>query len=64
MYKLAYEFTGNNKGPVILFLHGFLGSRRDWDDVVPNFNDKYHCLLLDLPGHGVAIWLVIPWAAG
>jgi 2-succinyl-6-hydroxy-2,4-cyclohexadiene-1-carboxylate synthase len=52
MYELAYELTGNSKGPVIVFIHGFLGSRRDWDDIVPYFKDSYHCLLLDLPGHG------------
>jgi 2-succinyl-6-hydroxy-2,4-cyclohexadiene-1-carboxylate synthase len=52
MHALAHEFQGNKKGPVILFLHGFLGSRRDWEDVIPYFKDKYNCLLLDLPAHG------------
>jgi 2-succinyl-6-hydroxy-2,4-cyclohexadiene-1-carboxylate synthase len=52
MYELSYEFKGNSKGPVILFLHGFLGNKQDWYDVIPYLKDKYHCLLVDLPAHG------------
>ena len=52
MDEIAYEFKGNKNGPVILFIHGFLGSRKDWYDIIPYFKDQYHCLLIDLPAHG------------
>ena len=51
MHELTHEFKGNKKGPVILFLHGFLGNKKDWYDIIPYLKDKYNCLLLDLPGH-------------
>jgi 2-succinyl-6-hydroxy-2,4-cyclohexadiene-1-carboxylate synthase len=38
--------------PLILFLHGFLGSKNDWDDVRPAFEDSFDTMAIDLPGHG------------
>ena len=39
--------------PALLFLHGFLGSGRDWTEVAEAFPD-YPCILVDLPGHGLS----------
>ena len=47
-----YLIGADRTKPVILFLHGFLGSRGDWIDLVKPFSDDYRCLLVDLPGHG------------
>ena len=38
--------------PSILFLHGFMGSGRDWNTVTESFKNKFNCLTIDLPGHG------------
>ncbi len=38
--------------PTIVFLHGFLGSHRDFDGLRSNLPDPYDRLALDLPGHG------------
>ncbi len=38
--------------PAILFLHGFLGSKNDWDNIRPAFEDSFHTIAIDLPGHG------------
>jgi 2-succinyl-6-hydroxy-2,4-cyclohexadiene-1-carboxylate synthase len=38
--------------PVLLLLHGFMGSRHDWDDLVEYFSGTYRLLTVDLPGHG------------
>ena len=38
--------------PAILFLHGFFGSRNDWDPIRPQFEDSFHTIAIDLPGHG------------
>ncbi len=40
------------KKPVILFLHGFMGSGNDWHAVVKNLAGNFTCLAPDLPGHG------------
>ena len=43
---------GNPDDPVILFLHGFLGSLQDWLEISQKLASSYRCLLIDLPGHG------------
>lgn len=43
---------GNRKQPSLLFLHGFMGSSEDWLSLLPYFKTRYHCILIDLPGHG------------
>ncbi|MGL5948635.1 MAG: 2-succinyl-6-hydroxy-2,4-cyclohexadiene-1-carboxylate synthase [Aeromonas sp.] len=37
--------------PVLVFLHGFLGDRHDWQRVITKLPDCT-CVALDLPGHG------------
>ena len=54
-YKWEYVQRGPNAGPVILFLHGFLGSSRDWDKIVSSLSSTYRCLAVDLPGHGKTV---------
>lgn len=44
--------TDASTGLPLVFLHGFLGSCRDWDEIVPAFSDQHPCLCFDLPGHG------------
>ncbi|MBS0620420.1 MAG: alpha/beta fold hydrolase [Verrucomicrobia bacterium] len=34
----------------LIFLHGFLGSKEDWEGVLPYL--EYPCVAIDLPGHG------------
>lgn len=38
--------------PVLLFLHGFMGSVEDWWPVMQSLGADYCCLAIDLPGHG------------
>ena len=49
---LHYEWRGERDKPPILFLHGFMGSGRDWEKIVDLLIMKYSCLIVDLPGHG------------
>lgn len=44
--------AGDPAKPGILFLHGFLGSGRDWLAVAKQLAGRFHCLMPDLPGHG------------
>lgn len=46
------KFSGNQEGIPILWLHGFLGSHRDWLPVVEDHFRDYYNILPDLPGHG------------
>ena len=43
---------GRKGAPVIVFLHGFLGSKQDWATVMPRLGPEFFCIALDLPGHG------------
>ena len=50
---LHIESYGNKCSPIkIVFLHGFLGSGLDWQEVIFHLKEIYHCLTIDLPSHG------------
>ena len=49
--SLSYQESGDRGSHSLIFLHGFLGSRHDWDSVVSHF-PQYRCIATDLPGHG------------
>lgn len=51
-FKFHCRASGNPKNPPILFLHGFMGTGNDWNDVIQSLFPKYYCLTIDLPGHG------------
>ena len=51
-YKFNYVFVGHREKPVILFLHGFMGSWQDFQEIANLVSDRFCCLLIDLPGHG------------
>ena len=38
--------------PTLLFLHGFMGSSTDWGESIHQLSADFHCLAVDLPGHG------------
>jgi 2-succinyl-6-hydroxy-2,4-cyclohexadiene-1-carboxylate synthase len=44
----------SRKPPGVLFLHGFMGSSADWQDVVAAICDRASCIAPDLPGHGAS----------
>ncbi|MGL5251298.1 MAG: 2-succinyl-6-hydroxy-2,4-cyclohexadiene-1-carboxylate synthase [Enterovibrio sp.] len=48
---LSYSLHGKVGAPTFIFLHGFLGSSRDWQSVIAQL-PQFCCIALDLPGHG------------
>ena len=51
-YHFNYILVGDPLRPVIVMLHGFLGSIADWRQMLLEFSMDYYCLAIDLPGHG------------
>ncbi len=49
---LAKLTRGCSSNPPLVFLHGFLGSKEDWNAFFPSFEESYYCIAFDLPGHG------------
>jgi 2-succinyl-6-hydroxy-2,4-cyclohexadiene-1-carboxylate synthase len=54
---LGRKVSGSPHHPAVLFLHGFMGSSADWQDVVAALGDRSFCIAPDLPGHGVSLGL-------
>ena len=50
--SLHYEDAG--KGAAILFLHGYTGSTKDWDNQVSLLSSRYRVIALDHRGHGMS----------
>lgn len=49
---LSYSVTGSKQLPPLVFLHGFLGVKEDWEEVISSLQDQFCCYTIDLPGHG------------
>ncbi|MBB1268527.1 2-succinyl-6-hydroxy-2,4-cyclohexadiene-1-carboxylate synthase [Shewanella sp. SR44-3] len=43
---------GSQRLPNLVLLHGFLGSKQDWQPFMPYLSQQFHCICIDLPGHG------------
>jgi 2-succinyl-6-hydroxy-2,4-cyclohexadiene-1-carboxylate synthase len=52
---LHYRTTGDQNDPPVLFLHGFLGAANDWNACMAALKDQFHCIAVDLPGHGESV---------
>lgn len=50
--KLSYLDSDRENPEIILFLHGFTGSSRDFVSLPHEIVANYRCLIPDLPGHG------------
>ncbi|WP_327838303.1 alpha/beta hydrolase [Bacillus salipaludis] len=46
------DYFDKGKGMPIILLHGFCGSSRYWEKVIPSLAEKYRVIAPDLPGHG------------
>ena len=48
----TYEICKRNNLPILVLLHGFLGSSKDWEPHIQTWSKHFHCIAFDLPGHG------------
>ncbi len=49
--NINYTITGTT-GPKLVFIHGFLGSNRQWQAVHEQLERNYQIMSVELPGHG------------
>ncbi|RYI99783.1 MAG: alpha/beta fold hydrolase, partial [Actinomycetales bacterium] len=49
-HELSYVDSG--EGPVVLFIHGILGSQRQFEHLIDEMDDDHRVVLPDLFGHG------------
>lgn len=50
-HRVSYRTAGDG-GPVVLLIHGIVGSAAQWDQVVPLLAERYTVVAPDLLGHG------------
>lgn len=43
---------GDRAKPGVIFLHGFMGASSVWKPIIDQLYADYHCVAVDLPGHG------------
>ncbi|KAK7360718.1 hypothetical protein VNO77_02727 [Canavalia gladiata] len=58
--SLSCSFEVCETGPqtndnILVFLHGFLGTGKDWINIMKTFSGSARCISVDLPGHGKSI---------
>jgi 2-succinyl-6-hydroxy-2,4-cyclohexadiene-1-carboxylate synthase len=46
------EHWGDRNLPSLLLLHGFMGSSADFHPALATLSQHFHCICVDLPGHG------------
>lgn len=49
---LALSTAGNPSSYPLLFLHGMLGCKEDFDQIIDFLKEEFYCIAIDLPGHG------------
>jgi 2-succinyl-6-hydroxy-2,4-cyclohexadiene-1-carboxylate synthase len=52
MFEFSKLTHGDPRSPPLIFLHGFMGSKEDWKEMLERFESRFFCIALDLPGHG------------
>jgi pimeloyl-ACP methyl ester carboxylesterase len=48
----TFSYADSGSGPVLLFIHGLLGSQRQWAHLVDRLDDDHRVIVPDLFGHG------------
>ncbi|HNL36987.1 MAG TPA: alpha/beta hydrolase [Agitococcus sp.] len=54
-FSFSYSEGGAKTAPTVLLVHGFSGSRDNWNRIARQLTKQYHVVAVDLPGHGDTI---------
>lgn len=52
--SLGYIDQGPRNGPVVVLIHGYTDSARDWVPLLPYLDPRFRLLLVDIRGHGLS----------
>jgi pimeloyl-ACP methyl ester carboxylesterase len=50
--RIAYQTWGDPTLPPLLMVHGWISHKGIWDTTAAHLSTRYHCVALDLLGHG------------
>jgi pimeloyl-ACP methyl ester carboxylesterase len=53
--EIVYAENDVKSDVTLVLIHGFGGNKDTWNWVVPEWNDTYHVIAIDLPGHGESV---------
>jgi pimeloyl-ACP methyl ester carboxylesterase len=53
--EIVYAENDVKSDVTLVLIHGFGGNKDTWNWVVPAWSNKYHIIVIDLPGHGESI---------
>lgn len=54
--RLHVREVGDAHAPPVLFLHGIMGHRRDWDVLIDRAGERHRVVAVDQRGHGRSEW--------
>lgn len=54
--RLHVREVGDLDAPPVLFLHGIMGHRRDWDVLIDRLAQRHRVIAVDQRGHGLSDW--------
>jgi 2-succinyl-6-hydroxy-2,4-cyclohexadiene-1-carboxylate synthase len=60
---LSRRTYGKITSPPLLFLHGLLGCKEDFEPIAQKLSENYYCISIDIPGHGDSPWTDDPLEA-
>lgn len=53
--EMVYSENDVKSDVTLVLIHGFGGNKDTWNRIVAEWDDKYHVIAIDLPGHGESI---------
>ena len=53
--EIVYAENDVKSDVTLVLVHGFGGNKDTWNWVVPAWNDQYHVIVIDMPGHGGSV---------
>lgn len=53
--EIVYAENDVKSDVTLVLVHGFGGNKDTWNWVVPGWNDQYHVIVIDMPGHGDSV---------
>lgn len=52
--QISYIEAGNSSSPVLILVHGGASSARSWESVIPELQQDFRVIAVDLRGHGLS----------